>query len=569
MIAIAHWRSLLPQVRRLLLSYPAVTGVGLGTRGDGGAADELAWRVYVSAPSLSNDVLSGAGVPTMVLGLPTYVLAAQPARSAAGATLYTAGASIETNHHDGTGTLGGFAQDKDGNPVLLSCSHVLFPGFQVIANLKVYSPDYSSCCSGGDPIGMPVFNRNQPAQPDGAGGWVRGYQDGTWTGGFTWISAKVNVMGATVDGDASETDCAIARLDPGIRFQNVWQVQQGNQVTSIPIAGTVSDGLGIGKGPPLGTAPSADQYVRVYSAVTGRLKYGTMISTPPADIHHFDDPDQIIYRWGIADDKDSSDGAKTNVNQFLILPRPTPAPGQSLQASYSNGEPLTFQSGDSGSLVINSDNLVVGMIIRKYAIDKITKIDRSVMEFAKVGALGIATPIQSILDLLGISIPAASGGWSGTVPSAGPALAVSAAGPRLSTAQTAQQHGVAQLREGMLTSLMGRLLLGKIEQHRREVRGLLSSVRPIAVAWHNLNGAGFFNHCLQGVQTPGHPIPTSINGVTRVQLAEIMMPLFARHAGPALRRDIERYGWRLASALLAIETIDDVPAALARTIPRP
>jgi hypothetical protein len=567
MTAMARWRALLPQARRLLLSYPGVTGVGLGTRGTGGTADELAWRVYVAASAGAEP--GGARVPAMLLGLPTQVLAARPGVPAAGATLYTAGISIETNHHDGEGTLGGFAQDKNGHPVLLSCSHVLFPGFEVIDNLKVYSPDYSSCCSGGDPIGTPVFDQNQPARSDDAGGWVGGYANGTWTGGFTWITAKVSIMGTPVTGDASETDCAIARLDPGIRFQNVWQVKQGSQLTSIPIAGAVSDGLGIGKGPPLGTAPTVQQYVRVYSAVTGQLKYGTMLSTPPADIVHVDDPDKIIYRWGISDPKDSRDGIKTSVNQFLILPRPTPVPGQSLQASYSTDETLSFESGDSGSLVINSDNLVIGMIIRKQPIEAITKIDRSDMEFANVGALGVATPIQAILNLLGITIPAASGGWSGTVPSAGPAMAVSASGPHLSPALAAQQQGVARLRAGMLTSLLGRLLLGKIAQHRREVRRLLSSVRPIAAAWRELNGAGFYHHCLRGVRTPGHQIPASINGVTRQQLADAIMPLFARYASPALRRDIERHGSRLASALLTVETMDDVPAALARHRTRP
>jgi hypothetical protein len=491
----------------------------------------------------------------------------------AGAPLYTAGISIETNYNAGTGTLGGYAQDTNGNPVLLTCSHVLFPGFDVVDNLKVYTPDYSSCCSGGVPIGAPVFDKTKAAQSDNAGGWYGGYQDGTWTGGFNSVPAQVKAMGGTVAGSASAVDCAIARLSSGVRFQNVWQVKQGNQVTSIPLAGAVSDGteLGIGKGPAAGVAPSAEQYVRVYSAATGKLTYGTMLAFPSEDVIHppyAGDPDKIVYAYSISDSSDARIGTKANVNQFMILPRPTPVPGQSLQASYATAQQLSFEGGDSGSLVINSDNLVIGMIIRAAPAD-LLGINRSVMEFANVGAVGVATPIYAVLDFLGISIPSASGGWSGTVPSAGPAMTMSAAGPLLSRALSAQRQGVARLRDGMLTSLLGRLLLGKIAQHRREVRGLLTSVRPIAAAWRELNGARFYHHCLRSVRTPGHRIPDSINGVTRQQLADAMMPLFARYASPALRRDIERYGGMLASALLTVGSMEDVPAALARPGERP
>ena len=475
--------------------------------------------------------------------------------------LYTAGVSIETNHDEGTGTLGGFARDKDGKPVLVSCSHVLFPGFRVIDNLRVFSPDYRSTCCGGEPIGRPVYDRNRKARSDDEGGWVGGYQDGTWTGGFTSTSAKIGgAMGATKTGHASKTDCAIARLDPGIRFQNVWQVQQGTSVVTIPIKGAVAEGLGVGKGPKPGTKPDPGQYVRVYSANSGRIMYGTMLSTPPADIHHFDDPDQIIYRWGISDTGDAGMGNKTSVNQFLILPRPTPVEGQSLADSYRTGEKLGFEDGDSGSWVINYQNLVIGMIIRKGDPERILKLNRGEMEFRDVGGIGIATPIQEVLDLLNISIPAADGGWSGTAPSAGtPREQVLGSG----SAALARRQGVERLREQLSDSVRGRILLGKISQHRREVRRLLTSVRPIAAAWRALNGAGFYHHCVRSVQEPGHRIPTSINGVTRERLVETMLPLVAEYASPALRKDIQRYGSWVASALLPITGINDVPAALA------
>ncbi|MEV4476513.1 hypothetical protein ACFFR3_19535 [Nonomuraea salmonea] len=489
------------------------------------------------------------------LGAPLPMAAAAP-------PFVSAGASIETNHGKGPGSLGCFARDSSGHPVLLSCSHVLFPGFKVIGDMAVHSPDYSSCCSGGVRIGRPVYDPNQKAQPIEGGEWVGGYREGQWTGGFNWIPAKVRVLGTVVNGHASETDCAMARLDPGVMFRNVWQVDLGGTVTTIPIKGAVTDGLGIGKGPVLGTLPSHEQYVRVYNAVNGRLKYGTMLSNTLTE-PDVSDPDRIIMRVGMSDPSDHKAGSMTNVNQFMILPRPSPIPGQSLEDSYRNGEELTFEGGDSGSVVINHENRVIAIIIRASPIDKFFKLDRSAPEFANVGNLGVATPIGKVLERLQVEIPAVEDGWSGAAPSAGAAVHLVVGRPP-SAAELARRRGVAELRDQLRTSLLGRLLLGKIGQHRREVRELLRSERHIAAAWQALQGAAFYHHCVRGVRTPGHPIPTVINGVSRARLAGTMLSLLLQHAGPALRRDLERYGQKLIDALLPVETMQDVPAALAR-----
>lgn len=553
-------RPLLPRVRRMLRTLPGFVGVGLGVADDGGGTP--VWRVYVDGAAGAAGRAQDAGVPASMLGLPTQVVAARTAVPTAGPPFITAGASIETNHNKGAGSLGCFARDSGGHPVLLSCAHVLFPGFKIIDKLAVYSPDYSSCCSGGVRVGRPVYDPNQKAQPTEGNEWVGGYHEGQWTGGFNWIPAKVRVMGTAVNGHASETDCAMARLDPGVKFHNAWQVDLGGTVTTIPIKGAVTDGLGIGKGPPVGTLPSHEQYVRVYNAVNGRLRFGTMLSNTLSE-PDVTDPDRIVMRMGISDPRDHGHGSKTNVNQFLILPRPSPIPGQSLKDSYHNGEELSFEGGDSGSVVINHENRVVAMIIRAGPIDEYFKLDRTAPEFAHIGNIATATPIGPILERLQVEIPAVEDGWSGTAPSAGDPVHIFLDRPS-SAAELAQQRAVEHLREQLRTSVLGRLLLGKIGQHRREVRQLLTSTRSVAAAWQAMQGAAFYHHCVQGVRTPRHSIPTVINGVSRAQLVDTMLPLLIRHAGPVLRRDLERYGRVVAGMLLPVETIQDVPVALAR-----
>ena len=378
---------------------------------------------------------------------------------------YTAGIDIETNHDEGAGALGCFARDKNGKTVLLSCSHVLFPAFNVIDDLRVFQPNYSSCCSSGDPIARPVFDAKKKAEEIVKGvEWSGGYHEGKWFGGFNSIPAKIgsNFMGATdPSGHASEVDCAIAMLDPGIKFRNVWRFEVGDQVQEVPLVGAVTDGLGVGKGPDLGTAPTSAQYVRVYSTSAGKLMFGTLLSTPPADIPHVDDPDKIIYRWGISDSSDAGMGIKTSVNQFLILPRPTPVEGQSYEDSYRNGQRLSFDHGDSGSVVINHQNRIIGMIIRKYDLDKIMAVDRSFMEFADIGSIAIATPIQKILEHLEITIPDAATGFAGTASNEGTVTRVFVSGFAADPEAVALRRRVEHLRHRLLASRRGRFLLGR------------------------------------------------------------------------------------------------------------
>ncbi len=490
------------------------------------------------------------------------------------AKTYTAGVTIETNHDAGKGTLGGFARDSQNRPVLVTASHVLFPGFKVINNMQVFSPDYSSSCCSGDPIGVPVFDKNQAAEidlnfPPEEDQWIKGYHKGTWTGGFHPVPAQVKVFGnVRLPGSPSNVDCAIARLDPGVSFHNVWKVEDGLE---IPIAGAVKEGFGIGKGPEFGTLPTEYQLVRIFSANTGRLRWGTMLSTKPAGEHTVLDPDELLYGWGISDPSDRAAGVKTHVNQFLILPRPAPTNANDVEDWYgNNAEELTFDDGDSGSWVINCtpkgsgvEYRVIGMLIRVGDPELVLKNELEdekldAVEAKSVRGIGVATPIQRVLEHLKITIPDAPGGWSGTVPASDTRRVFAVA------THHRRSEGVRGLADQLRQSTRGRLLLGKIGQHRREIRTLLTSVRPIAATWRDLQGPRFLHHCIRSLEQPWHRVPDNINGVGRRRLADAMLPLFARYGGPELRRDIERYGSALVDALLPVVGLADVPAALAR-----
>ena len=471
---------------------------------------------------------------------------------------YTAGITIETNHNRGEGTLGGFARDKNGKPVLLSCSHVLFPGFEAIPQLKVYAPNYSSCCGGGDPIATPQYDTSKPASSDNESGLVGGYSAGTWTGGFNWKPCKRRKGPTVIDSHASEVDCAIATLDPGVHFLNAWKIKEGDTTTMVPIKGVVDDdplllAPGVMKGPNFRTAPTAQQYVRIYSANTGKLRYGTVLSTPrPSELEDSHDPDRLVYPWAMEDDSDNAEGMKRSIKQMLILPRPTPIPGKTLEELYAGPESLGFSGGDSGSWVINHQNLVVGMIIRKLTLDVLVKVDTSVLELRKVTSVGIATPIWPILEHLQLTIPAAADGWSGTVTAAGYTLTDA---PVL----TGYRRPGRWLGEELRQDPTGELLLDLIAQHRREIRWMFTTVRPVAAAWRDLGGPTLYNTFLHCLEEPTRPIPHSINGITREKLVDIMLPLLMHYGSRELRQTLNDHHSALVTLITKTTTMGDVP----------
>jgi hypothetical protein len=203
------------------------------------------------------------------------------------------------------------------------------------------------------------------------------------------------------------------------------------------------------------------------------------------------------------------------------------------------------------------------MVARAFEAGKLYKDD--FFEIEAVDNIGIVNQIGKVLDRLDLEIPADPQGYSGTSPSSGNRARVFMPGP--APVELAHRRGVDRLRAALQCSRRGRLLLGKVEQHHREVRRLLAGVRRIGVAWRELQGAAFFNHCLRSLREPGHRIPTSINGVSRDHAAGLLLPLFVEHASPALRRDIERYRAWAVSTLLLVAALDEVPSAVARPWP--
>ncbi|WP_419695425.1 hypothetical protein ACN2CC_02160 [Mesorhizobium muleiense] len=483
----------------------------------------------------------------------------------------------------GSGSLGCFALDERNKPVLLSCSHVLFPGYKASADMAVYYPNYS-CTGGGTRVASPYFDPKKKAKPDSKseGGYKEGYVDGKWFGGF---DETLGIRQVPSPNEAkpwkdepnlscSLTDCAFAYLDPGIKYRNELPIVGGR----IPITGINTDFKSL-VGPDAGVAPKREQYLRVVSPNNkGRVLFATMlfdyvehvssttITLEPDATHPTPRIITPIFEKGITPDIAGA-GSKTSIKHMILLPRPPPIEGEpDYTKHYGAADVLSFDNGDSGSIVIDYQGRAVAMVIFRFRLVPdimIKRGDRERIEFRRGGDVAVCTPIETVLNHLKLHIPQGqvlSGAVPGTVPEEG-RLVVPGFSP--DPVLAARLAGMAVVRDRLRTSRRGRVILAKIGRHRGELQHLLAANRAVSATWRNLAGPAFYHHCLTAITDPRHVIPQMINGVSRRRLTAAMLPLFSVHGGRALRRDIERYGRWLLDAIDRVERIDDVPAIVA------
>jgi hypothetical protein len=463
-------------------------------------------------------------------------------------TTYAPGFEVK-NQANEQGTLGCFARTVTGNPagagvpVLLSAAHVLFGSIADQQDVAIYEPTESgTTCSKSVRLAKTLLS---------------------WAAGFRDVTIRVGLSGGTTENrTGAETDCAIARLEPGVHFSN-----------DIPGIGTIkgtppTGNLGVVEGPPFGTAPLAGQYVRFFSPLTKHVHFGTILKPPAFTATYVaggsGPVNPLVWPEPATHSTDEGQDMKGTINQILILPRPDPIPNQTLAKSYepylSGRKKLLFgQGGDSGSVVVNSANQVIGLISRGGG--EKPPSNSTAMEWLAASAIGIVCPIEKVLAQMQIEIPATP--FSGVLPQAGP-IDLASPGALDHPEGRAMHDEITRLRERVSELRLGRVLLGMITRHNGEVRRIVNGRRPALAAWQHNQGPAYLAHLIRALRDPSHQIPTAINGVPRTRLLEVMAAVLTQYGSPRLRRDIERYRDVLLRHAPMIVRLDDVPEAVAR-----
>jgi len=279
-------------------------------------------------------------------------------------------------------------------------------------------------------------------------------------------------------------DCAIARLGAG--------VVGINQISGLAANAAAPPG-GVNPGTFIAGSAAAVDTERVRVATFGRIIDGTV-------------------RTGVS-------LASGQTGQLLIT------------VDAGQGSDVVSGTGDSGAVVVNRFNQVVGLMHARGAADPNSITEQSMTI--------IAAPIGPVLDALRIDIRSA-------VPSTPHAGSVLLEVPDRPTEVKAEPEFDAQplfrLERRLRATPLGAELVDAGYRHAPEIADLVHHCRRVTLAWHRSHGPAWVAHLLNAARDETYDIPAQVDGVGRLELLGLMRDRLAAHGSAALRDDIERHG---------------------------
>lgn len=200
----------------------------------------------------------------------------------------------------------------------------------------------------------------------------------------------------------------------------------------------------------------------------------------------------------------------------------------------STGGNAFSKPGDSGSAVLNSNNEVVGIL------------------FGGSDSFTMATPIQSITSLFGITIATATAaGQHQTVP--GPPINTldarvrvpALARPSPAGARSLQMRALEVKRE-MTEIPAGKQYAIAVQRHAPEVQALINSRPRVAAVWRRWGGPRMIEAIAGMVQGGEKTIPSELEGKPLAECIARIQEALLRYASPPLADGLRRYAPRLA-----------------------
>ncbi|MCA0454434.1 MAG: S1 family peptidase [Chloroflexi bacterium] len=223
----------------------------------------------------------------------------------------------------------------------------------------------------------------------------------------------------------------------------------------------------------------------------------------------------------------ASENIPARIRQILIRP--------------DTGTTFFQEKGDSGSVLVNADNEVIGLMWGAY-----------LNPGNPLYGHGVACPIADVLAALNIRIPVGSINTG-----EGPAPLLMA-DPQLAAEQPDRLGLIDYLQMRLAETPRGRALLHWVDQHGSEMLNLVNNDRAVTVTWHRKQGPAFVAALGRSAKVPTYVIPASIEGVSRQQLVMSMAAAFAEHGSPALRAAVDQFALPLLQILQRSDTLDDV-----------
>ena len=480
---VARRSALLEQIHGL--ANVRSVGVGLRVRG-GEPTGELAYRVYVDVKVPPDALPAGELIPDSFEGVPIDVIQIGRARHACwdkGTRPIVSGLEVAASPFDTMvdtrGTLSCVVTTGDGKQAILSNEHVL--QFKTTTDKRVFQPHYDECLG---------FKCNKIGQA------VDGFEDHFDHGGISfWV------------------DASIAVLDQGIgrRFQV-------RKITNSASGGVTDATLpaGVEGRVTINGDRKVVSILNEHGAVVDTTRIGNTASALPGTLV-WKIGNTTKLTAGVVDDAFGTvhDDRTEEVNNNVILIR-------AVAGFEKDGRTEFADHGDSGSLLLDLSNQVIGLVTGLY---ETPKSDGSAQKDYFVYACNIVP----VLARMNVSV---NPSLTAVAPTSGEITADEADevdfGARL--------HA---LEERVRLTEPGPVLLGLIERHAKEVYELVTRVRAVTVAWHRHQGPAFVALFARTLSGRGGPLPVQVNGIALRQMLTAMASVLRWHGSLCLSADLD------------------------------
>jgi stage V sporulation protein SpoVS len=377
-------------------------------------------------------------------------------------------------------------------------------------------------------------------------------QRGGVYGNLAWPAGQQNAQKYFVDGaiariDIDSTCCGSTCTQDKIHTLPTFILDIGNMadVRDVTSDATIID------------TPQAPKKVFKVGRTTGKTTGKVMMINAPLT--------------GADPDPESGAAVGTALNTIMIAFDTTSTP------SHLNckNQPHFTEEGDSGSIVVDEQNRVIGIHSHSGNVQQPSGIRPS-----------HACHIVPVLDTLGICIPVTTGTSHGTTNATdGSGLAPAAASPTASNGDGQigfardtveapwpapvpitddEQQRMRALLDELRTMRKGRELHRLFADLRREAGYLVRNHKLVKVAWHRYEGPAFMAHVIKHLKGDSATVPREVDGVSAGVFLERMAAVLAAHGSNAMRAAIERLADE-ARAMLAsgeIQTAADCIAWL-------
>ena len=213
-----------------------------------------------------------------------------------------------------------------------------------------------------------------------------------------------------------------------------------------------------------------------------------------------------------------------------------------------NGKRSFENAGDSGSVVVNSDNKIVGLIYGRS--NPPAEIADPVYGFAcHIGS--VLTALSAAGHAITLSVSPAGGGASDyDIDTALPQTVITGTQLDQVLVRVLGEHAQEEP------------LVQAAQTHSDEIIHLINHCRPVTLAWHRKHGPAFLGAILHSAKEPTYHIPAEIDGVSRREALIAITSILDEHGSEALKAAIDRYSIDVLLACTRYDTIEEILRAL-------